>query len=118
MSTVKQSKTHNKQGRQPKESSHLKVYLCINLNQILMLLERSIKKSLRRLEKVALILLVCQLLDRPAVVVPESLFVIVLEPAPYRMLGLKRQLDEALVSCIDSSLDLIRNNKALICETV
>lgn len=90
--------------KKPTESSQLKIELRINLDKILPLLKRSI----RRVGRVAIILLVCQLLDRPAVVVPENTFVVDLEC----------QLDESFVSRIYPGLEHIWHSQAPACETV
>lgn len=102
---------------QPNKKSGIEVYFFISPSKVsgffsMPISKRLIKSAMRGAGKFAMILLVFQLLDRPAVVVPESLFVVVLAPTPYRVLDLDRQFDEPLISGIDSRLKHIRYSKA------
>jgi hypothetical protein len=67
MSIPKQSPIKHKRGKQSKGPSHSEVYLCIKLSEVLTfsarcIFQRNFKKALRLALKLALVLLVCQLL--------------------------------------------------------
>jgi len=99
------SPAKRKRGKQSKEPIRSKVYLHIKLSAVLAFSARSIFqhpiiKSVRLALKFALILIVYWLLDQPAVVIPENIFIVDVERTPHMMLNLKRQFDESLVSRI------------------
>lgn len=111
MSTSKQSSSKRKQSKQSKEPSRIEVSLSIQLGKVLTfstryILQFPIKKYFRLL---ALILIICQLLDRPAVVVPEDGFIVNRCTTPHMAINLKRQFDKMLVSRLCPSLERIRH---------
>ena len=115
MSTPKRKRTEQESG--------IKIHFRISPRKVrgffaIHIPKHTIKGVMRGAGKYALILLIFPLLNRPAVVVPESLFVVALEAAPYRVLDLDRQIDKPLISRINSSLEHIGHSKALSLETV
>lgn len=119
MSTSKKSPIKRTQGKEP---SRLEVYFCVNFSEILTYFakysKRIIKKLMRLVQKIALILIVFQLLDRPAVVVPENTFVVSPATAPHIAIKLTRQLDEPLISRRYSGLEHIRHSQVMPREAV
>lgn len=75
------------------EPSHLKIKIHINLDKIFLLLKRLVQK----MGRFVMVLLIFQLLDKPAVVVPENSFVVE-AITPHAIFNFECQIDESFIS--------------------